>query len=411
MTCGRIRSVRRSFGRGAIALLLAVSLSPSASRAAESPAAPSPPDRTTAGPPATDPVAADPVPVDPETTDPVPVEQWGGLPKVREQFPLTTGFLILEPTSAFVLPAGTWRASAAITWSNTFTAQQDVERALAARAERSSFEREAFERFAAADTDDQTFYLDAQVTRLVFELSRGIGHGLELSLAVPAVEMHGGFTDFLVEPFHDALGFDQEGRSGVHHDGFGLFVSGQGLELAIESDVGPKVGDVEVGIKKRLAGRSAAWSLLVEAEAKLPTGDDERLISSGSVDVGLGLAASRCWRSRCIHGMVGTVWAGASDRLGTDRRSILNAAVGLEERFSERWRLTVQGSYWQSYLAGIGFEHFAEDTVQLAVAVSRRIGPPVGGAGEVLVGLSENAFSFKNSADVSFHLGWQRRFE
>lgn len=326
--------------------------------------------------------------------------------KLREQFPLTAGFLILEPTSAFVLPAGVWEGTVTITVSNTFTAQQDIERALTARSGRQPFDHETFERYAAADPLEQTFYLDAEITRTVFEIERGFGCGFELGLSVPVVELNGGFSDAVVEPFHDVLGFDQEGRSGVPHDQLALFVSGQGVELAIESGSGIELGDVEIGVRKRFGGAAASRALLVEVEVKLPTGEEARLVSSGGVDVGLGLVGSWCWSSRCAHAMAGVARLGASDRLGTREQSRFSAALGLEQALSRRWRLTVQGNYWQSYLAGIGFEHFAEDTVQLSLAATRR------GErwGDLFFGLSENALSFKNSADVSFHLGWRRRF-
>ena len=71
------------------------------------------------------------------------------------------------------------------------------------------------------------------------------------------------------------------------------------------------------------------------------------------------------------------------------------------------WRLNLQMLYWQSYLDDLDFEHFAEDTLQATLTVSKAFVT----AGEFVLGISENTFSFKNSADVSFQLAWRKRLE
>jgi hypothetical protein len=105
--------------------------------------------------------------------------------------------------------------------------------------------------------------------------------------------------------------------------------------------------------------------------------------------------------------MAGVVRAGAAESLPIESQSLLSAALGFEQGWRKGWGLTVQFQYWQSYLGDLGFEHFSEDTIQGALTVSRG----VGGGSELHLGLSENSFSFKNSSDVTYHLGWRTRIE
>ena len=87
--------------------------------------------------------------------------------------------------------------------------------------------------------------------------------------------------------------------------------------------------------------------------------------------------------------------------------AVFSTALAFEQAWRKGWGLTVQAQYWQSYLDDLGFEHFAEDTIQLGVTGSKG----TNGWGEFLFGMSENSFSFKNSSDVTFHVGWRMLFE
>ena len=331
---------------------------------------------------------------------------WNGFSRFRELYPLTTGYLILEPTSGFTLAPGTWDFEISLTASNTFAAQQDIERALDARERREPFTREMFDVFAANDDENQTFYLDSQVNRTALRASRGVVEGLEVGIMVPLVRMNGGFSDGLVEDFHDLLGLEQEGRLGVPRDQFALYISGQQTELDLESSSGLELGDLVLTAKKRLVGNSESRALLVQGDLKLPTGDSDLLISSGGTDFGLSFVGSWCWTKQCLHGVAGYLFLGAADSRSTDSQAWLSGGLGFEQVLPARWRLSLQMLYWQSYLDDLNFEHFAEDTLQAALTISKRTG-----WGEFVLGISENTFSFKNSADVSFQLAWRRRLD
>jgi hypothetical protein len=118
-------------------------------------------------------------------------------------------------------------------------------------------------------------------------------NGWRLSLHIPWVAHRGGRLDRFIEDYHDAMGLPNGNRkrrpTGVLdyrylRDGderFGLEETTQGL------------GDVQIAGGVPL-WRDAAGARAVDATAsvKLPTGDSDRLLGSGSTDAALGLAAS-----------------------------------------------------------------------------------------------------------------------
>lgn len=334
-----------------------------------------------------------------------PEPVWHGFVQTREQFPLTTGFLILEPTSGFVLPVGEWRLDVSMTLSNSFSASKAVENVLDER-QRQPFDEAEFRAIAVTDPDEGSFYLDGQVVRTAVRLHRGLGHGLEISVMVPAIDVSGGFTDGVVETFHDLFSLDQEGRKGVPRDEYDLFLLGQGSDVFLAAAPGTQIGDVVLSLKRVLVSVPAARSLALAATVKLPTGDDESLASSGSTDLGLELLGSWCWPTRCMHSSLGYVFAGSSDRLGTDSQGLFSLGAAFEQRLSTAWSITVQGFYWQSYLEDLAFRPLAEESIQLSAALTLRVGE----SSELSGGFSENSLSFKNSADAVWYVGWRRRF-
>lgn len=335
-----------------------------------------------------------------------PEAVWNGFVQTREQFPLTTGFLLLEPTSGFVLPPGEWQLDVSMTLSNSFSASKAVENVLDERP-RQPFDEAEFRAIAATEVATGSFYLDTQIVRTALRLHRGLGRQFELGVMVPLISGNGGFTDGVVEGFHDLFSFDQEGRKGVPRDQYDLFLLGHGQDSIRTRAPGTQLGDVTLSLKRVLAASPAARSLAVAATVKLPAGDEESLASSGSTDLGLEVLGSWCWRTRCMHGSLGYVFAGPSDRLRTDSQSRFAFGAAFEQRLSAAWALTVQGVYWQSYLEDLEFAVLAEESVQLSAALHLRIGH----AGELSGGFSENSLSFKNSADAVWYVGWRRRFD
>jgi len=289
--------------------------------------------------------------------------------------------------------------------SNSFSASKAVENVLDER-QRQPFSEVDFRAIAALDPDSGDFYLDAQVVRTALRLHRGVGHGFEIGVMVPLIQASGGFTDGVVEAFHELFSFDQEGRKGTLRDGYDLFLLGHGQDSIVTEAPGTELGDVVLSAKRVLLSSPSARSLALVATVKLPTGDEESLTSSGSTDLGLELDGSWCWPTRCVHSSLGYVFTGASDRLGTDSQGLFSYGAAFEQRLSPAWSITVQGFYWQSFLEDLDFSPLAEESIQLSAALTWR----TANSGEFSGGFSENSLSFKNSADAVWYVSWRRRF-
>lgn len=59
------------------------------------------------------------------------------------------------------------------------------------------------------------------------------------------------------------------------------------------------LGDVSLGLKARLPSPSPSWQLAIEGQLELPTGDEDDLYGSGSVDLGAQLLSRlEAWKGR-----------------------------------------------------------------------------------------------------------------
>lgn len=126
--------------------------------------------------------------------------------------------------------------------------------------------------FEEQEEGDETLRLDGETQRWTLRYRRGMSSGWEANLEIPLLHVGGGFMDSAIENWHDAFGLPQGGREDAPQDRFSYrYVRGGVTELAVE-DGGTGLGDVRVG-----AGRVLADGLVLRAQLKLPSGDEDLL--------------------------------------------------------------------------------------------------------------------------------------
>lgn len=119
--------------------------------------------------------------------------------------------------------------------------------------------------------------LDGETQRWTARYRRGIGTGWEASVEVPLLHVGGGFLDSAIENWHDFFGLPQGGRKQAPQDRLSYRYVRDGVtQLAVE-DGGTGLGDVRVGV-----GRALADGLVLRAQLKLPTGEED-LLGGGNV--------------------------------------------------------------------------------------------------------------------------------
>lgn len=147
-------------------------------------------------------------------------------------------------------------------------------------------------------TDGETHSLTA---RLQFDVLRRLRIGLQL----PWISHSGGFMDNLIDTWHDFFGLNEGIRPQLEQDQLNYVLRRQTTDVYRLNDSVSGVGDLHIGLAAELGSFAryadpgtvsgyflrVPWRLVLNA--KLPTGDIDRLTGSGNSDFAVGLG----WRA------------------------------------------------------------------------------------------------------------------
>lgn len=138
--------------------------------------------------------------------------------------------------------------------------------------------------FVDEEKAGESLLFDGATTRAALVYARGVTDSLMAWLILPLVSHSGGFADGFVEDWHDFFGLPGGGREHAP-DGRQIFGYARNGQVRFRVDEEPSgLGDIRLGIKKRLAG-FGDWGMSVAAQLKLPTGDADKLTGSGGTDL------------------------------------------------------------------------------------------------------------------------------
>lgn len=182
--------------------------------------------------------------------------------------------------------------------------------------------------YTEQESGTESLLFDGETTRAALVFKRGFAGRWQASIEVPFVDHSGGFADGFIDDFHDVFGFADGGRSGAPKDRQTFRYQRDGRLALDVSDSPSGVGDVRLGLKKRLAGLGD-WGMSVAGELKLPTGDAGRLTGSGAADLSLwgtiGNNQNATSRWRMLAG-AGGLYSGEGDVL--ERQRVQEVAFG-----------------------------------------------------------------------------------
>ena len=179
--------------------------------------------------------------------------------------------------------------------------------------------------FTRARGSQEQILLDGETYRYTLALKHGIGDRLEVGLEVPYVMHRDGFLDSFVNDFHDTFGLPDGGRDDAPSNRLAYTYERDGLPLIDMTEEKEGFGEL------RLTGAWQLWrregekprALALRASLKLPTGDEDRLLGSGSTDFALWLSGSRSFRggSLALFGAAGGLLMTDGDVLPDQQRN------------------------------------------------------------------------------------------
>jgi hypothetical protein len=138
--------------------------------------------------------------------------------------------------------------------------------------------------FTASGQGDQFAAFDGETLVATAGFHRVTAAGWEWGIEVPYVRHRGGFTDRLIDGFHDLSGLPDSGRPEVaRHRLDYRYTTAAGERFRIDTETGG-VGDVRLQVGRRFL-LSAGQGLALRAQLKTATGAEQDLTGSGSTDL------------------------------------------------------------------------------------------------------------------------------
>lgn len=148
---------------------------------------------------------------------------------------------------------------------------------------------------------DESVYLDGESYRYTLAFKRGIGRNLEVGMEIPYVMHSEGFLDNFIENWHDFFNLPQGERDEIQEDQLTYSYQSESSSVLLEDEENG-FGDLRLtgGWQIRGQGHRDDHHLALRASLKLPTGDEDKLLGSGSTDLALWLSSSSSFRQQTV---------------------------------------------------------------------------------------------------------------
>ncbi len=149
--------------------------------------------------------------------------------------------------------------------------------------------------FSSSSTTGESVLLDGETYRTNLSLRYGLRDRFELGIDLPYISHAGGFLDGFIDDFHDFFGLPDGGRPQAPKDRLDYNYRRNGKDLVDLTGNAHGFGDLRLSVGWQLlreAGPSPG-SAALRVSLKLPTGDSDQLLGSGSTDLALSLTGQR----------------------------------------------------------------------------------------------------------------------
>jgi hypothetical protein len=198
---------------------------------------------------------------------------------------------------------------------------------------------------ARAEHGGDSFLFDFELTRANLALQYGLFDRLALGLEIPLLYTWKGFLDEPIKAFEEVTGFKRTIRfeRPQHLFSYSLQKDGKNALRGTSGAVG--IGDIALSAKVLLR-EEGHWAPAIAGRfaLKLPSGDEDRALGSGEVDVGLGLALEKTLGPVRLYVNTGLTIPTGNPFAGTglDSLPMLSTFLTGEYRFTERFSMLVQ---------------------------------------------------------------------
>ena len=340
----------------------------------------------------------------------VAVENGGlGPLSIRNQYPVTLGYLNYTPGSPVTIPDSSVRFRYQYSLTNTFINTQSPEAGTTPIIDSTVVDAG----ITAADFPATGYgvYLDVEAARHLIRFDYGIGDSLELGLELAWISFGRGSLDGKIQSVEKVFGGLNEDRTYSDQNRFDFYVIKDGVFIHNTSEAfGSEPQDPVFNLKWTLGqGGDVLPALSIQLSYKMPLESNPTgsrgLISSGKADYGYYILLGKAVADWVAHYQVGvTVLDVDPDQFST---KLKHRMFGLEFRINSENSLLVQ-SVSQTSL-------YLEGTTNMDFAISRQTDVSVWGYKHqsdlmlLELGFIEDYNQQRNESDITlyFELGWQ----
>lgn len=258
------------------------------------------------------------------------------------------------------------------------------------------------------ETDRESLVIDGELWRLEMNLRYGVREGFELGLSLPLLAHRGGIMDEPIWEWHELFGLSNNKRRPFAHNRLQYtYVRGGERMVDLRNETGG-IGDVALTAGWRLWRDEAAGRAIgLQAAVELPTGDEDRLLGSGTTDLSVIVTGAdarmlESWRARLVW-RAGFLVPGSGGLLDAQRRDwVPLAGAGVERpvtgRFSLKAQLDAHGAWYDSDLSAFA-DHAVQLTVGAGIAFAR---------GRLDIAIIEDLVN-DPTPDFGWYLAWRGR--
>ncbi|MBI3771589.1 MAG: DUF3187 family protein [Gammaproteobacteria bacterium] len=174
------------------------------------------------------------------------------------------------------------------------------------------------------DSANESISLDGESYRLGLTFRRGLGDQREIGIEVPIVAHHNGMLDNFIEGWHRTFGLSNTERNKTPSNVLDYSYRRQGQELVAIRTNREGLGDIRLFAASGLYQASdQRREVTLRGSLKLPTGNSQRLMGSGSTDIALsvnGIDRNLSAQRITTYGQLGLLALSDSDILPTQQR-------------------------------------------------------------------------------------------
>ncbi len=263
--------------------------------------------------------------------------------------------------------------------------------------------------YTLSSNGSEQLVFDGESSRIALRLDRGFAGGWEAGIEVPLIAHRKGSLDGFIEGWHDFFGLPQGGRDEAADDQLEYSYRKNSVTLFDQQQEETGLGDIRLLLGKQLS-RSADSALAAHASLELPSGDDSKLLGSGSIDLAVWVSGDRFWQLSgqrvALHYGGGLLLTDSGGLLSSQRRPLVGTAtLGLAWSNWEWLALQLQLDAHSSLFEDSGLRQLSDASAQLAiggaVAVSEKTRLELAVVEDIAV---------DTAPDVSFHLALSRQF-